>query len=83
MSILKQTAFRVSEETLEGLRRVRQRDGTLLSEQVRRALGEWLVARGIDVSGDSRRAAGRFEVRPMRTDEAEEIGSDKEKGDGR
>ena len=82
MSRLKQTAFRVSEETLKGLRRVRQRDGILLSEQVRRALGEWLVARGIDVSGDSRGAVDRFAVRPTREDEAGVIGPSTKKGDG-
>ena len=39
------TAVRLPSEVLEGLRRVRERDGVGISEQVRRALTIWLKAR--------------------------------------
>jgi hypothetical protein len=36
------TAFRLEAEQLEALRRIRERDGVSVSEQVRRAIQRWI-----------------------------------------
>jgi hypothetical protein len=46
---LKQTAFRVEDAVLDGLRAVRDRDGMPVSVQVRRALRAWLELKGVKV----------------------------------
>lgn len=56
-SRLKQTAFRVEPEVLEGLQIVKDRDGMPFSEQVRRALRAWLDSKG--VKADRPRVAPR------------------------
>ena len=43
----RQTAFRIEPEILDGLHEVKTRDGLPISEQVRRALREWLQHRGV------------------------------------
>jgi len=53
----KQTAFRLEPEILDGLQTVKERDGIPISEQVRRALREWLEQRG--VKADRKRADTR------------------------
>jgi hypothetical protein len=45
-STKKQTAFRIEPEILQGMQRVKARDGVPLSEQVRRALMSWLEMKG-------------------------------------
>jgi hypothetical protein len=63
MTPLLPTNFRLESELLEGLREVRERDGIPISEQVRRAIRDWLKAKGVKVKatakrrGDSRRPA--------------------------
>ena len=42
-----QTAFRIDPEILDGLRLVKERDGMPFSEQVRRALRNWLELKGV------------------------------------
>ena len=39
-------AFRIEHEILKGLQAVKKRDGIPVSEQVRRALRQWLKTRG-------------------------------------
>ena len=43
----KQTAFRIEAEILDGLQAVKVRDGIPLSEQVRRALKDWLSQKAV------------------------------------
>ena len=47
MSRRKRYAFWIEQEQLEGLHEIRARDGVLPSEQIRRALDEWLKKRGV------------------------------------
>ncbi len=55
----KQTAFRIEPEILDGLQRVKIRDGIPISEQVRRALREWLARRGVTVKTERPRGVTR------------------------
>ena len=47
MSPKELTAFRVEADIMEGLRRVKDRDGVPLSVQVDRALRAWLEKKGV------------------------------------
>ena len=47
MSPKELTAFRVEPEIMEGLRKVKDRDGVPMSVQVHRALEAWLRSKGI------------------------------------
>ena len=47
MSPKELTAFRIEPDIMEGLRRVKDRDGVPLSVQVDRALRAWLKQKGI------------------------------------
>jgi hypothetical protein len=40
-------AFRLDEDLFEGLQAIQERDGVLISEQVRRAIRAWLEAKGV------------------------------------
>jgi hypothetical protein len=60
------TAFRIEPEIMDGLRRVKDRDGVPFSVQVDRALRAWLQKKGVSVakaktasSSASNRAARR------------------------
>lgn len=55
----KQTAFRIEPEILDGLQRVKDLDGIPISEQVRRALREWLNRRGVKLKTERPRAITR------------------------
>ena len=57
MSPKKLTNFRIDSELLEGLEAVRDRVGTPVSEQVRRAIGAWLVKQGVSVKKPERKRA--------------------------
>jgi hypothetical protein len=66
MSPKEMTAFRIEPEIMEGLRRVKDREGVPLSIQVDRALRAWLQKKGVSVampktasSKASKRSAGR------------------------
>ena len=50
------TTFRIDEELLEGMRNVEERDGVLVSEQVRRAIRAWLATKGVNVKAARKRA---------------------------
>ncbi len=54
MSPKELTAFRVEADIMEGLRRVKDRDGVPLSVQVDRALRAWLAAKGITLKKASK-----------------------------
>ena len=59
----KQTGFRIERDILEGLQQVKVRDGIPISEQVRRALRDWLDSRQIEQAtrhprGSARRRKG-------------------------
>ena len=47
MSPKELTAFRIEPDIMEGLRRVKDRDGVPLSVQVDRALRVWLEEKGV------------------------------------
>jgi Ribbon-helix-helix protein, copG family len=49
MTPLLPTNFRLESELLDGLREVRERDGIPISEQVRRAIRDWLKGKGVKV----------------------------------
>ena len=55
----RQTAFRIEPEILDGLHEVKTRDGLPISEQVRRALREWLQHRGVKLRAVRLRAGTR------------------------
>jgi len=55
----RQTAFRIEPEILRGLQDVKERDGIPISEQVRRALSDWLRKRGVKLKTERPPAATR------------------------
>jgi len=57
MTPLRPTNFRLESELLEGLRRIKERDGIGISEQVRRAVQDWLAKKGISVRKTATRPA--------------------------
>ena len=62
MSPKEMTAFRIAPEIMDGLRRVKDRDGVPLSVQVDRALRVWLKKKKVTLkttSNQSRKAAPR------------------------
>ena len=59
MTRKKLTGFRIDEELLEGLNAVWERDGVLVSEQVRRAIRDWLKKKGVTVKTGRKRASTR------------------------
>ena len=60
MTPLRPTNFRLESELLEGLQRIKERDGIGISEQVRRAVQDWLAKKGISVrKRPTRRASPR------------------------
>ena len=44
--VLKLTAFRLETELMDALAAIRERDGIPISEQVRRALKQWIAEKG-------------------------------------
>ena len=59
MTPKKLTNFRIDSELLEAMEGIRQRDGVPVSEQVRRAIQDWLKKRGVSVEADRKRAVTR------------------------
>jgi hypothetical protein len=51
--------FWIDDELRNGLRAVRDRDGIVESEQIRRAIREWLAQKGVRKKPDPRRGASR------------------------
>ncbi len=58
MTPLRPTNFRLESELLEGLQRIKERDGIGISEQVRRAVQDWLAKKGVSVKKTANRRAG-------------------------
>jgi hypothetical protein len=53
------TNFRLDDELLEALQLVKDRDGIPISEQVRRAIRQWVEQRGVKVKAAGQRAVTR------------------------
>jgi hypothetical protein len=51
--------FWIDEEQRNGLRTVKERDGVLESEQIRRAIDAWLKEKGVTKKSDRKRASTR------------------------
>lgn len=54
MTPLRPANFRVDEGILDALRRIRERDGVPVSEQLRRALLAWIESKGESVDGEKK-----------------------------
>ena len=59
MSPKELTAFRIETDVMEGLRRVKDRDGVPFSVQVDRALRAWLKAKGIEIKPATAQSSSR------------------------
>jgi hypothetical protein len=51
--------FWIDEHQRDGLRFVKARDGVLESEQIRRAIDDWLTKKGVHAKPERKRAAAR------------------------
>ena len=56
---LKPVTFRMETEIMDALAVIRERDGVAVSEQVRRALKQWIAEKGVKVKSAPRRAQTR------------------------
>jgi hypothetical protein len=56
---LKPTTFRLETEILDALADFRDRDGVAVSEQVRRALKQWIADKGVTIKPERKRAVTR------------------------
>ncbi len=54
MTPRKRYSFWIDDEQSEGLKRVKNRDGVLESEQIRRAINDWLQKKGVKKAGRKR-----------------------------
>jgi hypothetical protein len=59
MTPRKRYSFWIDDEQAEALKLVKERDGILESEQIRRALNRWLEERGVIGKADRKRARTR------------------------
>lgn len=59
MSPRKRYSFWIDDEQAEGLKQIKERDGVLESEQIRRAITAWLQSKGAVVKSDRKRAQTR------------------------
>lgn len=57
MTPLKRYTFWIEEDQVGSLGKVKQRDGVLPSEQIRRALDDWFKKKGVKKTGRKRVAA--------------------------
>jgi Ribbon-helix-helix protein, copG family len=55
-------AFRLEPELLAGLKAIRERDGILISWQVRQAIREWLDSKGVVVKAAPEHVSARPET---------------------
>lgn len=56
---LRPTNFRLETEILDALQRIKERDGVPVSEQVRRALTEWIEKKGETIKTGRKHATTR------------------------
>lgn len=59
MTPRKRYSFWIDDEQADGLKVVKERDGVLESEQIRRAINEWLEKKGVRKKTKRPRAATR------------------------
>ena len=52
-------SFWIDDDQLAALRHLKERDGVLESEQLRRAIGLWLVKKGVATKAERKRAVTR------------------------
>jgi hypothetical protein len=65
MTPLRQTNFRLEDELLAALQEIRDRDGIPVTEQVRRAIRNWIKAKGAKVRATRKHAATRKPSKPV------------------
>jgi hypothetical protein len=58
MTPRKRYAFWIEDDQLEALEAIRERDGVLPSEQIRRALDRWFEEKGVSVKKSGRKRVG-------------------------
>jgi len=51
--------FWIDDEQRKGLREIKERDGVLESEQIRRAINRWLEEKGVKVKTQRKRTVSR------------------------
>lgn len=59
MSPRKKYSFYIDDSQAEALKQIKERDGVLESEQIRRAIDDWIEKRGVNVKAASRRSLKR------------------------
>ena len=59
MTPRKRYSFWIDEVQADGLKQVKERDGVLESEQIRRAINQWLEQKGVRAKTDRKHAATR------------------------
>jgi hypothetical protein len=62
MTPRKKYSFYIEDEQAEALKAIKERDGVLESEQIRRALDDWIEKKGVSAKATSRRARTRRKV---------------------
>ena len=56
MSPRKKYSFYIEDAQAEALKRIKERDGVLESEQIRRALNDWIEKKSVTVKAERKRA---------------------------
>jgi len=59
MSPKKKYSFYIDDAQAAGLKRIKERDGVLESEQIRRAIDDWIEKKGANVKTQGKRAPTR------------------------
>ena len=59
MTLRRKYSFWIDDDQAAGLKRVKERDGVLESEQIRRAIGAWLQQKGVIRKAERKRATTR------------------------
>ena len=52
-------SFWIDDQQAEGLKAVKERDGVLESEQIRRAINDWLEKKGVSIKPERKRPVTR------------------------
>ena len=66
MTPRKKYSFYIDDEQVDGLKAVKERDGVLESEQIRRAINDWLDKKGV-VKSERKRTNTRDDPQDRRT----------------
>jgi hypothetical protein len=59
MTPRKKYSFYIEDGQAEALKAIKERDGVLESEQIRRALNDWIEKKGVTAKAERKRAATR------------------------